>query len=180
MLAAAPYPEGLHVPELRCRSSWGTSASPLVEGVASWLRYWQRHPTRIDYVFLIFDVGPRGVHLPLPSWCPSASTLMEYICLSSHGVHLPLLSWCTSASPLMESVCLSPHGVYLPLPSRIGRSGWTAGCPRDLGHSWEKWCADLRPAPVLRRALTVPVSGIVVPGPGFSWPVLVPWDTALS
>ena len=88
MLAATPYPD----------------ASPLVEGVASWLRYWQRHPTLMDYEFLIFDVGPRGVRLPLPSWCPSASPLMEYICLSSHGVRLPLPSWSSSASPLMDGV----------------------------------------------------------------------------
>ena len=74
MLAATPYP----------------AASHLVEGVASWLRYWLRHPTLLVYESLLFDVGPRGVRLPLPSWCPSA--VLPALLLASTGrALLPIL-----------------------------------------------------------------------------------------
>ena len=83
ILAAAPYPDRLRVPDLRCRASWSPSASPLMVSVCLY---------------------PHGVHLPLLSWCTSASPLMVYICLSSHGVRLPIPSWSTSASPLTDGV----------------------------------------------------------------------------
>ena len=96
LLAEAPYPDGLRVPDLRCRASWSPSASPLMVSIC---------------------LSSHGVRLPLPSWSPSASPLMESVCLSPHGVRLHHPSWSTSASTLMVFVCLSHHGVHLPLPS---------------------------------------------------------------
>ena len=124
----------------------------------------------------------------LPGWptCSrsSVSGLVVYICLSPHGLSgfgsclVRVCGW-PVGFPRM-SFCLPPSAPGVLRPLRIGGYGWPAGCPRALGESWRALCADLRTAPVLRRALTVPVSGLVVPGPGDSWPILERWDPDLS
>ena len=85
MLAETPYP----------------AASHLVEGVASWLRYWLVRPNLLVSESRLFDVGPSGVHLPLPSRCPSA--ILTDLPLASTGwALLPLLgSARTTLAPIL-------------------------------------------------------------------------------
>ena len=116
ILAEAPCPDGLRVPDLRCRASWSPSASPLMVSVC---------------------LSPHGVYLPLLSWCTSASPLREYVCLSHHGVHLPLPSWSEWLRELygtsVRLACGSNLDVLLPSPF----SAWGA----STASVWGKWMA---------------------------------------
>ena len=116
ILAAAPYPDGLRVPDLRCRASWSPSASPLMVSVC---------------------LSPHGVYLPLLSWCTSASPLRESVFLSHHGVHLPLPSWTEWLRELsgtsVRLACDSTLDVLLPSPF----STWGA----STASVWGLWMA---------------------------------------